>query len=176
MAVKKVKAAGANIPIPQDDSEARSAIREIGELNRDVMRLEAEMNDKIAALQQEYGEKVAPLRGTITVKTDGLKMFCEVNRDRLTGGGKVKFARFATGQISWRSRPAKVTIRGADDVLAAIKAVGLAAKFIRTKEEINKEAMLDDRVTAGMIRGVSIGSEGEDFIVEPFETELAEAV
>lgn len=176
MAVKKVKSAGANIPIPQDDSEARSAIREIGELSRDVMRLEAEMNDKIAALQQEYGARAAPLREAITVKTDGLKMFCEVNRDRLTGGNKVKFARFSTGQISWRTRPAKVTIRGADDVLAAIKAVGLAERFIRVKEEVNKEAMLEDRVAACGIRGVAIGSEGEDFIVEPFETELAEAV
>ena len=172
---KKVTAKGANIPVPQDDSEARATIREIGEGNRAILRLEAELNDKVAALQQEYGEKVAPLREAVTIKTDGLKMFCEVNRDRLTGGGKVKFARFATGQISWRLRPAKVSIRGADDVLAAIKAVGLSERFIRIKEEVNKEAMLEDRPTAGAIKGVTIGSDGEDFIVEPFETELAEA-
>lgn len=175
MAAKKLKVAGANIPIPQDDSEARTAIREIGDANRAILRLEAEMNDKIALLQQEYGEKVAPLREAVTIKTDGLKMFCEVNRERLTGG-KVKFARFATGQVSWRTRPAKVSIRGMDEVLAAIKAVGMGKKFIRVKEEVNKEAMLEDRKTASMIKGVSIGSEGEDFIVEPFETELQEAV
>ena len=173
---KKVTAKGANIPVPQDDSEARATIREIGEGNRAILRFEAEMNDKIAALQQEYGEKVAPLREAVTIKTDGLKMFCEVNRDRLTNGNKVKFAKFATGQISWRLRPAKVSIRGAEDVVAAIKAVGLAERFVRVKEEINKDAMLEDKVTAGMIKGVSIGSEGEDFIVEPFETELKEAV
>jgi phage host-nuclease inhibitor protein Gam len=103
-------------------------------------------------------------------------MFAEANRDRLTGGGKVKFASFATGKISWRSRPAKVSIRGAEDVMEAIKAMGLAARFIRVKEEPNKEAMLEDRQTAAMIKGISIGSEGEDFIVEPFETELQEAV
>ena len=173
---RKVKAAGANIPIPQDDGEARSAIREVGELNREIMRMTAEMNDKVAVLQEEYGNRVAPLREAVGVKIDGLKMYCEVNRDRLTGGGKVKFARFATGQVSWRLRPAKVTIRGIDEVIAAIKAVGLGERFLRVKEEPNKEAMLEDRVTAGMIRGVSIGSDGEDFIVEPFETELQEAV
>ena len=172
---KKLKTTGSNLPIPQDDSEARETIREIGDLNRDALRIEAEMNDKIAALQQEYGDRVAPIREAALAKTEGLKMFCEVNRDRLTGGGKVKYHRYATGEISWRQRPAKVSIRGQAAVIEAIKAAKLGKKFIRTKEEINKEAMLEDRSTAGAIKGVTIGSDGEDFIVEPFETELAEA-
>ena len=108
---KKLKAAGSNLPIPQDDSEAREAIREIGDLNREALRIEAEMNDKIAALQQEYGDLVAPLREVAVAKTEGLKMFCEVNRDRLTGGGKVKYHRFATGEVSWRNRPAPCAAR-----------------------------------------------------------------
>ncbi len=33
--------------------------------------------------------------------------------------------------------------------------------------------MLADRDNAKFIAGVSIGSDGEDFIVEPFEVELA---
>jgi len=175
MAPRKMKSAGANLPVPQDDSEAREAIREIGDLNRDALRLEAEMNDRIAALQQEYGARVAPIREAALAKQEGLKMFCEVNRDRLTKGGKVKFARFATGEISWRLRPAKVTIRGKDGVIAAIKAARLGKKFLRVKEDVNKEAMLEDRSTAAALSGVTIGSDGEDFIVEPFETELKEA-
>ncbi|MFV0409772.1 MAG: host-nuclease inhibitor Gam family protein [Paracoccus sp. (in: a-proteobacteria)] len=172
---KKTKTAGANLPVPQDDSEAREAIREIGDLNREALRIEAAMNDKIAALQQEYGDQVAPIREQAAAKTEGLKMFCEVNRDRLTRSGKVKFHRFATGEISWRSRPAKVSIRGISDVIEAIKAAKLGKKFLRVKEEIDKEAMLSDRATAGALKGVTIGSDGEDFIVEPFETELEEA-
>lgn len=178
MAPRKMKTAGANLPVPQDDSEAREAIREIGDLNRDALRLEAEMNDKIAALQQQYGEKVAPIRELAAAKQEGLKMFCEVNRDRLTGGGKTKTHRFATGEVSWRLRPAKVTVRGKDAVIAAIKSAKLGKKFLRVKEDINKEAMLADattRAAASAIQGVTIGSDGEDFIVEPFETELAEA-
>lgn len=171
----KTKAAGSNLPIPQDDSEAREVIREIGDLNRDALRLEAELNDKIAALQQEYGEKVAPIRETATAKTEGLQMYCEVHRARLTNGGKVKYHRFATGEVTWRTRPAKVSIRGVEDVIAAIKAARLGSKFLRTKVEIDKNAMLEDRVTAGALKGVTIGSDGEDFAVEPFETELREA-
>ena len=175
MASRKMKTAGTNVPVPQDDSEAREAIREIGDLNRAALRIEAEMNDKIAALQQEYGEKVAPLREQALAKQEGLKMFCEANRARLTRGGKVKFHRFATGEISWRLRPARVTIRGKDAVIEAIKEARLGKKFLRIREDVNKEAMLEDRATAAAIKGVTIGSDGEDFIVEPFETELQEA-
>lgn len=175
MASRKMKTQGTNVPVPQDDSEAREAIREIGDLNREVLRIEAEMNDKIAALQEEYGARVAPLRESATAKIEGLRMFAEVNRDRLTRGGKVKFHKFATGEISWRLRPAKVTIRGKDAVIEAIKAARLGKKFLRVKEDINKEAMLEDRATAAALAGVTIGSDGEDFLVEPFETELKEA-
>ncbi len=175
MTTRKMKTAGANVPVPQDDSEAREAIREIGDVNRDIVRIEAEMNDKIAALQQEYGAKVAPLREAVTAKIEGVRIFAEANRDRLTNGGKVKYCVYATGQVSWRLRPAKVTIRGKEDVISAIKSAGLGKKFLRVREDINKEAMLDDRAKAIGIAGVTIGSDGEDFVVEPFETELQEA-
>lgn len=173
---KKQKTTAAALPIPQSDTEAREAIREIGDLNRDVMRLEAEMNDQIAALQQEYGNRVAPLTGRVVALTGGLQMFCDVNRDRLTGGGKIKSHQYATGKVSWRLKPARVSLKKIEDVIERIKSAGLSERFLRVKEEVNKEAMLEDRATATAIKGVTIGSDGEDFIVEPFETELKEAV
>ncbi|MDO5648722.1 host-nuclease inhibitor Gam family protein [Paracoccus sp. (in: a-proteobacteria)] len=171
---KKVKKAAANLPIPADDSEARETIRAIGDANRDIIRLQAEMNDQIAAVQEEYGEKVAPLRARVEALTDGLQMYADVNRVRLTRDGKVKFAEFVTGKISWRHRPAKVSLRKVDEVIAAIKAAGLAKKFLRVKEEINKDAMLEKAnvAQASGIAGVTIGSDGEDFIVEPYEIDL----
>jgi len=174
--VKKLKSQARSLPIPQSDSEAREAIREVGDLNREALRLTAEMNDQIAALQQEYGEKVAPLNGRASALIDGLQVFAEANRNRLTRDGKVKFCEFATGKISWRLRPAKVTLKKLEDVIARVKEAGLGDRFLRVKEEVNKDAMLEDRVTASAIKGVTIGSDGEDFIVEPFETDLKEAV
>lgn len=171
----KAKTPAANLPVPQSDADAREAVRELGDLNREALRLEAEMNDRIARLQQEYGDRVAPIHAARHAKIEGIRIFAEANRDRLTGGGKVKYHRFATGQISWRTRPAKVTIRGIETVIDAIRSMGLGPRFLREKVEINKEAMLEDRATASAIRGVSIGSDGEDFLVEPSETDLAEA-
>lgn len=171
---KKTRTKASNLPIPQDDSEARSVIREIGDLQRQIARIEHDLNDAIAALQEKHGALAEPLRDQIEAKTAGLKMFCEVNRERLTRCGKVKFYRFSTGEVSWRNRPARVTVRKVDDVIATIKRLKLERQFLRVKEEVDKEAMLSARDLAATISGVTIGSDGEDFIVEPFETELPE--
>jgi phage host-nuclease inhibitor protein Gam len=178
MASRKVSVLGSNLPVPQDDSEAREAIRELGDANRDMVRIEADLNDKIALLQQEAGALVEPIKDRIMALHEGLRVFAEANRTRLTGGGKVKSYSFSTGTISWRTRPAKVSIRGIQDVIDAIKAAKLGKTFLRIKEEVNKEAMLStpqSRSLANGLKGVTIGSDGEDFTVEPFETDLQEA-
>ena len=64
-----------------------------------------------------------------------------------------------------------MTIKGVEAVIAAIKTLGLSS-FLRTKEEIDKEAMLREPDKARLVQGVSIGSEGETFAVEPFEAQI----
>jgi phage host-nuclease inhibitor protein Gam len=172
---KKVKSTGLNMPVPQNDDEARSAITEIGNLNRYVLRIEADMNDRIATIREEYGAKAAPMKAEVKVLQEGLKTFCEAHRARLTKDGKVKFHTFTSGRVSWRVRPPKVTIRGLDRAIESIRESGFADRFLRTKHEVNKDAMLDSPDEARTIPGVSVGSAGEDFIVEPFETDLAKA-
>jgi phage host-nuclease inhibitor protein Gam len=44
---------------------------------------------------------------------------------------------------------------------------------VRVKEEINKEAILAEPDLAAKIPGISI-TQGEDFVIVPFETELEE--
>ena len=170
----RTKTKATNLPVPQNDEDARAIIKEIGDQSRELLRLEAELNDKVATLKKEYGDRSDPINERLGALKDGLAMFAEANRDRLTRGGKVKYHDFATGKISWRLKPAKVSVRGVADVIDALKAAGLH-RFIRTKEELNKDAMLEERAVAGAIKGVRIGSDGEEFIVEPSETELTEA-
>ncbi len=94
-------------------------------------------------------------------------------RASLTGDNKVKFADLGTGKISWRLRPAKVSLRGkVEEIVERLKSLGLH-RFVRVSEEVNKEAMLGDREAARAVSGVSIASEGEDFIVEPFEAQIS---
>jgi len=169
---KKTKTLGLNLPVPQNRDDAAETLRLIGETNRQIARIEADMNDEIALLKEAAERKAVPLKEQVVAWTEGLKVWAEANRDALTNGGKTKTADLGTGKISWRLRPPSVRIKGAETVIETIKKLGFT-KFLRTKEEINKEAMSDDPVHARMIAGVSVASAGEDFIVEPFEAELS---
>ena len=168
---KKSKIRGANAPVPQNKEEASSFIREIGENNRQVARIEADMNDQIAKLKERGELDAAPLNDRTRLLTEGLRTWCEANRTTLTDGLQRKWADLGAGKIEWRSAPPKVTIKGVEVVLAAIKTLGLG-QFVRTKEEIDKEAMLREPEKARLVPGVAIGSEGESFSVEPFEAAL----
>lgn len=74
----------------------------------------------------------------------GIQTWCEAHRDELTGNGKVKFANLTTGEVQWRNRPPSVSIRGADNVIELLRRLGLE-RFIRVKEEINKDAILNEK-------------------------------
>jgi len=167
----KVKAAA---PAPQSREEAASFVRRIGENARMIARFQAEMNDAIATLKEDAENAAAPRAEEIAQLTEGLRAWCDANRAALTDNNKRKFADLGTGKVEWRKSPPKVTVRNVEAAIAAIKSLGLP--FIRPKEEIDKEAMLADPVKARLVAGVTVGSEGEFFAVEPFEAELAGGV
>jgi len=130
------------------------------------------MNDEIATIKQRYEEQAKPLGDDIRQLSQGVQVWCEANREAITQGGKVKFATLTTGKVNWRTRPPKVTLRGKESILENLKRLGLA-RFVRTSEEINKEAMLNEPALAKTVPGVNI-TQGEDFVITPFETELEE--
>lgn len=170
---KKSKTTGANIAVPQTKDEARSYVARIGVLNRQIARDQANLNDRIAKLKEAAEVAAAPLQEEADRLTEGLKIWGEANRRELTGGDKTKTVDLGTGEIKWRLQPPRVTIRGGvEAVIEACKRLGLQ-RFVRTKEEISKEAMQAEADVARTIPGVAIGSEGEAFVVEPFEVELA---
>lgn len=160
--------------VPQSREEAEAWIRQIGDHRREVVRIETAMNDEIASVKDQYEQQAKPYRDDVEALIEGLQAWAVANREQLTGGGKRQSAEMATGMISWRVLPPRVTIRKAENVLDALKKLGLQ-RFIRTREEINKEAMLDDQEAARLVPGVTIGSAGETFNVDPFETELEAA-
>ncbi|HEY9212088.1 MAG TPA: host-nuclease inhibitor Gam family protein [Ancylobacter sp.] len=168
---KKAKTFGVNLPVPQSTEEATTAIADIGALNREIGRIDADANDKIAAISKETADKVLPLQERVTALTEGLKVWAEAHRLALTNGGKVKFSNLITGVISWRNLPPKVSLRKVEDVITSIQKMGLSKKFLRTKLEVDKEAMLKEPEKARTVQGVTIGSAGEEFIVEPFEVD-----
>jgi phage host-nuclease inhibitor protein Gam len=171
----KSKTPAPQAPVPQDDREASEAVARIGACMREVGRVGAALNDEVAKLTQKAADVALPFQREQADLTEGLRIYCEANRERLTGGGKTKTIEFDGGKAAWRARPPKVTLRDVEQIIERIKRAGEAfAAFLRTKDEVNKEAMLAQPDLARTIAGVSVASAGEDFIVEPTEVELAE--
>jgi phage host-nuclease inhibitor protein Gam len=170
--MSRTKTRGANLPVPQNKDDAARAVQEIGTTDRQIARMEADLNDAIAEMKRQAEALAQPLRERRDAVTEGLKVWAEANRDKLTDGGRVKSADLGTGKISWRFRPPSARVTKVEAVLEHLKKLGLQ-RFIRVKEEPNKDAMLAEPDVARTVAGVTIGSEGEDFIVEPFEVELA---
>jgi phage host-nuclease inhibitor protein Gam len=167
-----VKRLARNYPVPQTRDEADRMIFDLGALRREILRLETAMNDALAKVKEHYEAEAQPLKDKAEEMFSGIETWCDANREQLTRGGQVKFAVMKSGEVKWRTRPPKVVIRAADVVIEALKSLGLT-RFVRIKEEINKDAILSEPDAVRAVKGISIGSEGEDFVVEPFEQELA---
>ncbi|ELZ8114971.1 host-nuclease inhibitor Gam family protein [Escherichia coli] len=145
-------------------------IKRIGDLQREASRLETEMNDAIAEITEKFAARIAPIKTDIETLSKGVQGWCEANRDELTNGGKVKTANLVTGDVSWRVRPPSVSIRGMDAVMETLERLGLQ-RFIRTKQEINKEAILLEPKAVAGVAGITVKSGIEDFSIIPFEQE-----
>ncbi|CAD6551180.1 phage host-nuclease inhibitor protein Gam [Escherichia coli] len=147
-------------------------IKRIGDLQREASRLETEMNDAIAEITEKFAARIAPIKTDIETLSKGVQGWCEANRDELTNGGKVKTANLVTGDVSWRQRPPSVSIRGVDAVMETLERLGLQ-RFIRTKQEINKEAILLEPKAVAGVAGITVKSGLEDFSIIPFEQEAS---
>lgn len=169
---KKIKNNAVDLKVPQNRDETIEYIAEIGRLQRERERIQTAMNDEIAAIKQKYEQQAQPIGQDIKQLSEGAQIWCEANRVELTNNGKVKFAQLASGKINWRMRPPKVTLRKKEQIIEDCHQLGLT-RFLRTTEDINKEAMLAEQDVAETLKGVSI-TQAEDFVITPYETELDE--
>ena len=162
------------IRTPNDQAEAEEFIAKIGELQRDVSRINDDMNDQLSVIKQSFEEQAQPLNTEIEELFSGVKAWAETNRDNLLKG-KLKTVKVASGEISWRITPPRVSVRGADKVIDALKTLGLD-RFLRTKQEVNKDQILaEPDAVVGVVAGIGI-TQKEEFIVKPFESEIEKAV
>lgn len=156
--------------VPQSQDDCAADIRRIGDLSRELLRGQAAMNDEIAAITERYQPLLDQLKSDIAPLQTGVQTWCEAHRMALTRDGKVKSANFTTGEVQWRARPPSVAVRGAETVIETLKRLGLA-RFVRTKEEINKDAILNEPAALQGVAGISINSGIEDFVITPFEAQ-----
>ncbi|EFS0442331.1 host-nuclease inhibitor protein Gam [Salmonella enterica subsp. enterica serovar Newport] len=167
--VSRLKAAAA-FYTPQSKEQVSVDIKKIGDIQRELTRIEADANDQIAVIMNQNTPKIEALRAELDVLQKGVQTWCEANRSSITKGSS-KTANLITGEVAWRTKPDSVSIKGVELVLEALKKLKLD-RFIRRKEEINKDAILADKKAVENIKGISIVSGKEVFSITPFEQEI----
>lgn len=172
----KIKAPLLALPPLQTNADATEAVRIIGELQRRVESVRADVETTVAKIVEDAQKSIADTEAELKARVLGLQAYCTQHRALLTNN-RTKTIDFVTGKVSWRSRPASVRLPKAKEKLAEligrIRALGFP-QFIRTKEEIDREAMLKEPEKATSIAGVTIKSAGEEFYVEPLSVEIGE--
>lgn len=171
---KRIKKEALAVTVQSRD-DASLQIKRMGDLQRNIDRIQADHNDQVAELQKKADEEVTPLMEEIKAIELGVHAWAEANRDALTDGGKVKFADLTTGVIKWRNNPPKCSVSGADAVLALLEADPSLARFIRVKKEVNKDAVLNEEAffAENPVPGLKIVQGKEFFIIEPHNQELS---
>lgn len=155
----------------QSKADAMRDIKTIGDLQRELGRIEADINDQIADLTKKAAPRIEQLRERLVELQAGVQTWCEANRVEICGKGKS--ANLVTGEVSWRQRPPSVSISKADEVIGRLRGLGLF-RFIREKEEVNKEAILAEPAEVAGIKGIKVVTGVEDFVITPFEVEVGE--
>ena len=154
------------------EKEAEAFLLRIGNLQREVERLNADMNDEISLIRKRYEQKAIKLNDEIQEKFSRLHVWAEANKATLLKG-KSKTAKLATGELSWRTPPPSVSVRKEDEVVVALKAAGMS-DFVRIKETVNKDAILssdENKARASSIKGISI-KQTEQFVAKPHTSEI----
>lgn len=163
---KKIKAT-ATQKVCQNREQVAENIAKIGEKQRELLRLETEINDIVAQATNERKDKIDLLQLEIESLQMSVQIWCEANREKILKKG-LKTANLITGEVSWRLNPPSVRLYKSDVVLEKLKELGLT-QFIRSKDEINKDAILADPKSVADVKGITILSGVEEFIIKPFE-------
>lgn len=172
MAQRKLKRPAGLVQAPRDAAQADIWLARVGGLVREREAVQAALNERVEEARQFAAAKAEPIDKEIAQITAGLQLWAEANREALTKRG-TKTIELAAGKLLWRTRPPSVRITGVDAVLFELEHRQLA-QFIRTKREVDKEAILRDPDRARAVPGIAIGSEGEEFVVEPVTEKLPE--
>lgn len=165
----KIKAIASGLAC-QSVTEVQDFIRQIGDKQREIVRIETLMNDKIAEITASHNGEINAIKREITGMSTAVQTWCEANRNVIVKKGS-KTANLITGEVSWRFNPPSISLRKVEDVLATLKEMKLN-RFIRVKEEVNKEALLAEPLTAMKVAGVTVKSGQEFFEIKPFEVEV----
>jgi phage host-nuclease inhibitor protein Gam len=167
----RVKAPALKVAAPADADQAAVMVARIGDIVRDLALSEAAMNETISRLKLSTGATMAPLTAEMKKLYAGIQVWAEANRAELTRDWRTKTVKLSTGELAWRNLPPRVQIKSEETVLGLLESMGLKT-FLRTRTEIDRDAIRANPDVARTVPGITIGSAGEEFIVSPATEEV----
>jgi phage host-nuclease inhibitor protein Gam len=169
MNIHKLKSSAQAAAVPQSKADAARDIKLLGDKQRELVRMETCINDELAKLTKALAPRIEELRMQITLLQSGVQTWCEAHRLEICGKGKS--ANLITGEVSWRVRPPSVTLKNVEGVINQLGEQGLT-EFVRVKHEVNKDAVLAAPELVKHIRGLTVNTGVEDFVITPVEVDL----
>lgn len=148
-------------------AELEAGITQLGDVQRKCEQTSHRMNAELDAIKTKYSAELQRLEVQESVLRRALTDAAGVLRAQLLQGDS-KTATLGAHLVAFRLQPPKVEIRSVEKVIEAIKRMKFAKRFLRTKEEISREALLADPARAETIPGVTIRVNREEVVITPF--------
>jgi phage host-nuclease inhibitor protein Gam len=164
-----------------NQEDLSKAIAEIANWTRQITESEDLANKRILAIQESLAAEIEPMKKEIKKISLSIKKFTDANREKLFKDGD-KTIKLETGDISYRSAKPSVGTNSSKKLIETIleqnnlldvrdKFVKKMDKvFIRTKLELNKDAILENPSTAKKVTGVEVADGEESFYIKPYAT------
>lgn len=162
-------------PAIRSREEMESVVGEITLLKNNQKMATAKMDEEIHVVRERYEGNLAEIAKSLDEKMELARNWAEAHPAEF---GNAKSIDMVEGRVGWRTgNPALKPLSGWtwDRVLEKLKALGgLYLTYVRTKEEVNKQAILSDRETMPempRLIGCRVVQE-EEFFVEPKLTQV----
>lgn len=153
--------------VPQSIEEVDRDVLEVGQLELKLDEIDSELKAEVARLKDEAAKERKPHEDRREELVDGVTAYAESHRDELTDDGKTKTVKLpGGGELKWRLTPPALIVKSKPaTVIRNLKRLGLR-QFIRTKEEINKEALVERPDVVLRVPGISV-TQREELTIKP---------
>lgn len=158
-----------------------TALGKLGDLQRERESIVSDYDSRISKLQAELAEQTEKLDKEIKKISQSIKFFMDANKSAYISEDK-KTLKLETGDISYRKGKQSVKTRSSEklinDILGKnglLKAKETFVKkassvFLRTKLELDKDAILNNPTVAVNVTGVELEDGVERFYLKPYST------
>ncbi len=166
-------------PVITSRAEAEAYARDIASYMNDQRIVTANMDASITSIREEHEAELTSLQTTIDEKTTTLQAWADGNPAEFNGAKSMDMVHAIIGYRTGQHQIKTASGWSWDRVLEKIRTIPAMLSYIRTKEEINKQALIADRDTLGPEALRQFGCrivQDESFFVEPKLTDQDKAI